>query len=450
MMKRDAFLLGAVLLLISLAAAPASAQLRSHDLRFRPPADARVVGFHVYVSANSMSYADYRDDVNFVPTTDANGVATYRLTGLEAFDDVFLAMRSYDADGTESSFSNEIVLAAQQACLVTGCNDNNPCTVDTCGATGCTFNPAPNVGQTCNDNNTGTFNDVCTASGACAGTVAQCNVDADCPAPTNQCAGSQVCSNHVRGRRAARGRHHLQRRQQHDASRRVRVRHVPRLRLRQRLALQRRRGLQRRGALREPHLRGRHAHGLRRRRPLQRHRDVQQLHLRRRHCDDLPDAGRPVLRRVLRSRAGLPRVGPPRRHHLHDRDHEPRRHVCERRLRRQHDRAAARGGAARSAPGGRGHARDLRDGLRRADRRPPDADEQPETSRKLVWTAPLHRWARCSSTAPTSSTPGTTLRAFRELDRLQRRLVGHAHWLKARALLLPRERRRPRAASGPR
>lgn len=187
----------AALLLSLLGASPAFAQLRSFDLRFRPPADSRVVGFHVYVSGNSMSYADYRDDINFIPNVDGSGVATYRLTGLEQFRNVYLAMRSYDASGAESAFSNEIVLAAEQQCLVTGCNDNNPCTVDTCTATGCTFNAAPNVGQTCNDGNSGTFNDVCTASGACVGTVAQCNVAADCPAPTNQCAGPQVCSNHM-------------------------------------------------------------------------------------------------------------------------------------------------------------------------------------------------------------------------------------------------------------
>ena len=48
-----ALLLGAAVFLLALfAAVPASAQLRSHDLRFRPPTDARVIGFHVYVSSN--------------------------------------------------------------------------------------------------------------------------------------------------------------------------------------------------------------------------------------------------------------------------------------------------------------------------------------------------------------------------------------------------------------
>ncbi len=179
------------------AASTASAQLRSHDLRFVPPADARVVGFHVYVSANSMSYADWRDDVNFIPPVDGGGAATYRLTGLEAHDDVYITMKSYDAAGMESAFSNEIVLPAQALCTSGSCNDGNACTRDSCTATGCLFDPAPLAGSACNDGNASTFNDTCNASGVCAGTPGQCNVDADCPAQTNPCGGPRLCQNHA-------------------------------------------------------------------------------------------------------------------------------------------------------------------------------------------------------------------------------------------------------------
>ncbi len=195
-LARYALGLGLLAVLV-LAAAPAQAQLRSHELQFVPPTDARVVGFHVYVSGNSMTYADWRDDINFVPPVQS-GAARYTLTGLESASDVYIAMKSYDAVGQESALSNEIVLAAVQQCLTTGCNDNNPCTVDTCSATnGCSFDPAPMRGSTCSDGNASTYNDVCTASGACAGTPGQCNVDADCGASTNVCAGPRVCSNHM-------------------------------------------------------------------------------------------------------------------------------------------------------------------------------------------------------------------------------------------------------------
>lgn len=180
-----------------MVAAPAQAQLRSHELRFVPPGDARVVGFHVYVSSSSMSFADWRDDVNFVPPVDTSGAASYALTGLEAFDDVYIAMKSYDEAGQESVLSNQIVLAGVPQCTASGCNDANPCTRDTCTASGCSFDPAPLLGTTCNDGNASTFDDVCGASGTCAGTMGQCNVDADCPASSNACAGPRICSNHA-------------------------------------------------------------------------------------------------------------------------------------------------------------------------------------------------------------------------------------------------------------
>ena len=102
----------ALALLAFLPAGVARAQLRNFDLAFRPPSDTRVVGFHVYVSGMSMSYADYRDDINFIPPLDGSGIAHYTLTGLEQFSDVYIIAKSYDALGAESAFSNEIVLAA--------------------------------------------------------------------------------------------------------------------------------------------------------------------------------------------------------------------------------------------------------------------------------------------------------------------------------------------------
>jgi hypothetical protein len=187
----------AIALCALLPAGAARAQLRNVDLAFRPPSDTRVVGFHVYVAASSHSYSDYRDDINFVPPVDAGGAAHYALTGLEQFADVYVSLKAYDATGAESAFSNEIMLAAQQQCLVTGCNDNNPCTTDTCTTTGCKFDPAPLRGTTCDDGNAMTFNDMCQSNGACSGTVAQCNVDADCGAPADICAGPKVCVAHM-------------------------------------------------------------------------------------------------------------------------------------------------------------------------------------------------------------------------------------------------------------
>jgi hypothetical protein len=185
----------AAFVLLSLAGA-AHAQLRNVNLSFRPPSDTRVIGFHVYVGSASHSYGDYRDDINFIPPVDSGGVASYALNGIEQFQDVYVSVKSYDSTGKESAFSNELVVPAQQQCLVNGCNDNNPCTTDTCTANGCVFDPAPRAGSTCDDGNALTFSDMCQPNGTCAGTLGQCNADADCPAPADVCAGPQACVNH--------------------------------------------------------------------------------------------------------------------------------------------------------------------------------------------------------------------------------------------------------------
>jgi hypothetical protein len=197
MMKR----LLPLLLLGLFAAAPAHAQLRSHNLRFVPPSDSRVVGFHVYISANSMSYADWRDNVNFVPPVDQSGAASYALTGLESADDVYISMKSYDALGQESSFSNEIVLAAVQACLTEGCNDNNPCTRDTCGTNGCTFDPR-RCWTTCNDGNARPSTTSDLERSLCGHAASATSTRTARRRPTS--ARPAGLLNHVRGRRRAR------------------------------------------------------------------------------------------------------------------------------------------------------------------------------------------------------------------------------------------------------
>jgi hypothetical protein len=187
----------ALVIAVLVPASAARAQLRSVDLEFRPPADARVVGFHVYLSPSSQGYTDYRDDINYIPPVDPNGISRYTLGGIEQFSTTYISLRSYDASGTESPFSNEIVEVAASLCVPTDCNDGNPCTVDTCAATGCAFDAAPLVGTTCDDGNAMTFGDVCRAGGSCAGTLGQCNVDTDCPAPADPCAGPLACVTHL-------------------------------------------------------------------------------------------------------------------------------------------------------------------------------------------------------------------------------------------------------------
>ena len=187
-----------VLALLILPAA-ARAQLRNVGLAFKPPGDTRVVGFHVYLAAASGAYADFRDDIGFVPPVDASGVATYTLTGLEEFSDVYVSLKSYDASGVESPFSNEILVAAEippaapHECSVdTDCSaPSDPCAGPRkCVAFACVpGSPLPDE-TACDDGNASTLYDVC-RSGTCTGFA--CGNDAQC-SDGQACNGAELCS----------------------------------------------------------------------------------------------------------------------------------------------------------------------------------------------------------------------------------------------------------------
>jgi hypothetical protein len=168
---RKALLSLALAAAVLLFAGAARAQLRDVALAFRTPADARVIGFHVYLAAASRVYGDYRDDINFVPPADGSGIATYTLTGIEQFSNVYVSLKSYDATGAESTFSNEILVPAQPQCLVTGCDDGDSCTTDTCTASGCASQPIA----------------------GCSAAPHECEADTDCAAPADRCAGPRRC-----------------------------------------------------------------------------------------------------------------------------------------------------------------------------------------------------------------------------------------------------------------
>src|SRR5262245_55504340 len=112
--------LGVVIAVLS-APGIAHGQLRNVDLAFTLPSDARVVGFHVYLAQTSSAYSDYRDVINHLPALDANGVAHYALAGIEQFSDTYVSLRSYDATGAESVFSNEVVYPADPICTSGSC-----------------------------------------------------------------------------------------------------------------------------------------------------------------------------------------------------------------------------------------------------------------------------------------------------------------------------------------
>ena len=70
------------------------------------------------------------------------------------------------------------------------CDDGDPCTVDTCNASGGCVHTPGNNGAACDDNNACTINDVC-SSGTCAGTARNCDDGVLCT--TDSCNTSTGC-----------------------------------------------------------------------------------------------------------------------------------------------------------------------------------------------------------------------------------------------------------------
>ncbi len=72
------------------------------------------------------------------------------------------------------------------------CDDKNPCTIDTCGASGCVHTPT-NEGGVCNDGNVCTAGDACTAGVCTGGAALGCGFGQACAAvcdPTAGCGGA--------------------------------------------------------------------------------------------------------------------------------------------------------------------------------------------------------------------------------------------------------------------
>src|SRR5207244_7516461 len=75
--------------------------------------------------------------------------------------------------GTVDSWQLEITTTQCQVPCTVVCNDNNPCTDDTCDPVlGCVY--TPNDNNTCSDNSVCTTNDHCSA-GTCVGTPISCD-----------------------------------------------------------------------------------------------------------------------------------------------------------------------------------------------------------------------------------------------------------------------------------
>ncbi len=165
-----------------LLAGSASAGDRAHELRWLQPDPQEVSGFDVYLSLEPNS-ASIGIDIGMV-TADSDDVHKYSVEGLDDFTDYYVVMTAYNFNSglrQESGFSNQLMIPAVDLCIPTNCDDGNPCTVDTCTASGCT-NVMDSTIDGCGD-----------GSGGDGNPDPDCLTHSDCGDDGNVCNGTPQC-----------------------------------------------------------------------------------------------------------------------------------------------------------------------------------------------------------------------------------------------------------------
>jgi hypothetical protein len=163
---------------------------REVTLRWLPSGGAAVQGYRVYLGDQPGTYQGPIDLGPRYPNP-STGVVTAVIPAsavqLPSDATYYASMTAYNSAG-ESGLSNEILVPVP-VCTASSCDDGNPCTVDSCEASGCSNSPTS--GNSCNDGDPSTISDVCQA-GVCQGSSVQCSSDSQC-ADSDACNGTERC-----------------------------------------------------------------------------------------------------------------------------------------------------------------------------------------------------------------------------------------------------------------
>jgi hypothetical protein len=166
-------------------AAPASTyRVRAH---WQPSGDASVSGYRVYTRVSGGGFTLAVDAGMPAPSSDGTLAAT--VVGLVPCTTYGYAVTGYRSDGSESAFSNEVILTYAQVAASIGSDDpSNCCTSDAdcsttdacqtnarCAAGQCLSDPVPD-GSSCDDGSACTQNALC-AGGICGRSAALPDVD---------------------------------------------------------------------------------------------------------------------------------------------------------------------------------------------------------------------------------------------------------------------------------
>lgn len=177
----------AVFLLFTL---PLAAQALDRDvvLEFLPPGSGGATGYYIYATDEGTGVEEKYDAGLAVP--DGDGIAR-TIVVLAEERSYRVSMTTY-GEGGESEDSNSLVVTPVDICDPADCDDDDPCTLDTCGeGGGCESRFAPQ-GTTCDDGFVDTVDDQCNAAGECQGQLLICSDDLDCNDDT-VCNGIETC-----------------------------------------------------------------------------------------------------------------------------------------------------------------------------------------------------------------------------------------------------------------
>jgi hypothetical protein len=168
------------------AAQPIAALDRDVTLELLPPDSGGVDGYNIYARDEGtgalLAFDTGRLDA------DGDGIAR-TIFALPAENAYRVTMTSYGPGG-ESVGSNALLVPAEAACDVESCDDLDPCTLDSCDAQSCIYEPAPD-GTLCDDGFADTVEDACRA-GVCEGLLLVCQDDLDCD-DGDVCNGAELC-----------------------------------------------------------------------------------------------------------------------------------------------------------------------------------------------------------------------------------------------------------------
>ena len=153
------------------------------NVRWRPSTSPGVTSYNVYFRTNGSAFGTPRNAA--LPAVAGDGSMSYVVTGLQAGVAYRFAVAARAAT-VESALSNEIGVCGSAA----DCDDRNPCTSDVCSAGVCS-NPPGNDGASCADGN------ACNGTDTCQGGTCQSSGPPNCndnnPCTTDSCAAQNGC-----------------------------------------------------------------------------------------------------------------------------------------------------------------------------------------------------------------------------------------------------------------